>query len=196
MKGFTDFFIGENDEKITGMLKELDFDRVIFIKKAREKLDFDNLDNYDGVLIDVDSKEKLRQFVDKAYARKKTIIVQAKDDSFNRAALETKKISILLSPETSQKADFMSYRNSGLNQVLCKIAEKNNIAIGISFSEILETKNDKELAERIGRIMQNIMICRKYKTRIQLANFASKKEFLRAALDIRSFGSAMGLQAQ
>jgi RNase P/RNase MRP subunit p30 len=194
MKGFTDFFIGEKDEKIKETLKGMDFDRVIFAKKVVDKSDFDNLENCDAVLIDVDSMEKLRQFVDKAHARKKTIIVKAGDDSFNRAALETKKISILLSPEAGQKADFMSYRNSGLNQVLCKIAEKNNIAIGISFSELLEIKNDKELAERLGRIMQNIMLCRKYKTKIQLANFASKKESLRAALDIRSFGSAMGLQ--
>jgi RNase P/RNase MRP subunit p30 len=193
MKNFADFFIGLPDEKTMQIEREIGFSRLIPVKTVQDTSDFNNLEGYDAVLIDTVSKEKLRQFVDKAKSRNKLIIVKAKDDSFNRSALETKKISVLLSPENQEKADFMAYRNSGLNQVLCKIAEKNKVSIGISFSEILSISSDKILAERIGRIMQNIMICRKYKTKIQFANFSNEIKFLRSASDLRSFGLAVGM---
>ncbi|PIU75852.1 hypothetical protein COS75_02155 [Candidatus Pacearchaeota archaeon CG06_land_8_20_14_3_00_35_12] len=193
MKNFTDFFISRPDEEIKRISAEFGFDRVIFVKEIKEISDFKDIEDYSFILINTQDKTKMRQFIDKALARNKKIIIQGKDGSLNRAALETKRIFMLLSPEAEATKDFQNYRNSGLNQVLCKIAEKNKVIIGISFSELLKIKSDKELAERIGRIMQNISLCRKYKTNMRLANFSSKKENLRAAMDLRSFGFAIGI---
>src|SRR3989344_8700756 len=64
-------------------------------------------------------------------------------------AFESKKIDIIASLERSSGNDFMHYRNSGLNQVFCKLAKKNNIAVGFNFSDILKDKPN------IGRMMQN-----------------------------------------
>ena len=190
---FTDYFIGQKNTEIESLARKLCFEKVIFIKEIKEASDFNSIENYEYVLINVNETGKMRQFIDKAIARKKIIIIQGKDDSFNRAALETKRIFMLLSPEATAGRDFMSYRNSGMNQVLCKIAEKNNVTIGISFSELLEINNSINLAERIGRIMQNIAICRKYKTKMHLSNFSKKEEQMRSALDLRSFGTVLGM---
>src|SRR3989344_7408011 len=90
-------------------------------------------------------------------------IVEGGSEEKNRKAVEDKSTDILLSPERNAQNDKLSSRNSGLNQVLCKLAHDNKIAIGFSFSEILKSKERSVL---IGRIMQNIKLCRKYKVRI------------------------------
>lgn len=138
--GFTDYFIGEKNKEIESTAKKLGFDKVIFMKEVIEASDFNNIENYEYVLINVNETAKMRQFIDKAIARKKTIIMQGKDDSFNRAALETKRIFMLLSPEAAATRDFMSYRNSGLNQVLCKIAEKKQCPDWNSFLRAFRNK--------------------------------------------------------
>lgn len=65
------------------------------------------------------------------------IIFSSNDDELNRKVLEKLKIQILLINQENRK-DFQKQRNSGLNQVLTKIAKKNNIQIGINFDEIVE----------------------------------------------------------
>lgn len=108
----------------------------------------------------------------------------------NRKILENKKTDILLSPHCLAKKDKMHFRNSGLNQVLCKIAKKNNIALGISFSQIL---NSKKRGQEIGRIMQNIKFCQKYGVKIVLGTFAEKKWELRTPKDLISYGLLLGM---
>ena len=65
----------------------------------------------------------------------------------NLEILKNKKVNVLLSPEKGVKKDNLHYRNSGLNQVSCKLAAKNKIAIGVSFREILESKDREKLTE-------------------------------------------------
>ena len=55
-------------------------------------------------------------------------------DTVNRKAVENPKVDILISPERSRNKDFMKSRNSGLNQVLAKLAHKNKVAIGFDFN--------------------------------------------------------------
>src|SRR3989338_9923415 len=91
--------------------------------------------------------------------KNKEIIVQAQDEEFNRKVLEIG-INILLSPEIHNRRDKLKQRDSGLNEILCKIAAKNNTRIGIEIDKI--TKLDKkEKAKTLARIKQNIKLCRK-----------------------------------
>jgi len=59
--------------------------------------------------------------------RDKIIIIEG--GKLNREILENKRVHILLSPEKYKEEDSLHQRNSGLNQVLCKIAQKNKVAI-------------------------------------------------------------------
>ena len=82
----------------------------------------------------------------------------------NKRILETKHVNLLLDPEPLEK-DFMNYKNSGLNQVLVKLAKSKNIGIGFSLSRLLKL-NKLDRARLLGKIMQNIILCNKYKVKI------------------------------
>jgi len=84
----------------------------------------------------------------------------------------------------------MHQRDSGLNHVLCKLANKNKIAIGINFSDLLK---EKHLSKRIGRIMQNIKLCRKFKVNLVLASFAKDKHEQRNPKDLEIFAQTIGM---
>ena len=87
----------------------------------------------------------------------------------NKRILETKYVSLLLDPEPSEK-DFMSYKNSGLNQVLAKLAKKRNVGIGFSLSRF-NNLNKLDKANLLGKILQNIMLCNKYKVKYYIVRF-------------------------
>src|SRR3989344_2494979 len=107
------------------------------------------------------------------------IAVRAQDDEFNRKILENKEVNVLLNPHIHSRKDRLKQRDSGLNEILCKIAAKNNIKIGIDLNELTKLKK-KEKAIAISRIMQNIKLCKRSQTKIILTPKQSK-------LDVISF---------
>jgi ribonuclease P/MRP protein subunit RPP1 len=105
---------------------------------------------------------------------KRPIIMQAQNLEFNRKMLEYGKFDILLSPESSSKKDTLRQKDSGLNEILGRIASKNSIAIGIDTNEISKLSKE-EKAVRLEKIRQNIKICRKTKAKISLVNYKDKR---------------------
>lgn len=130
--------------------------------------------------------------LEKKINRSKQKIVVAEGSELNRLILENKKVDILTGAEKSKKSDFLHYRNSGLNQVLCKLANKNNIAIAFNFNDVLIAKGT-ERARIMGRMMQNARLCRKYNVKMIIASFASNKFELKNANDLISFGTVIGM---
>jgi RNase P/RNase MRP subunit p30 len=122
--------------------------------------------------------------------RGKLNVVEGKDFAYNRNLVENKLIDIILSPEKEVIKDAMHHRNSGLNQVVCKFAKNNNIAIGFSLNEILKSKHRKAL---IGRMIQNVKLCRKYKVKMVFGSFANNKWQLRSKADMLSFAKVIGM---
>ena len=121
---------------------------------------------------------------------KSIVVLQGGDDSINRLALSSRYVDILLDPHVGQRKDFMHQRNSGLNHVLCALAKENNVAIGFSFSSILRaTQREKVL----GRIMQNILLCRKYKISMVIGSFAKNSWELRNEKDLQAFFQVLGM---
>ena len=86
--------------------------------------------------------------------------MQAQNDEFNRKILENKDVDIIINPEMHNRKDKLKQRDSGLNEVLCKLAKKNNIKIGLDISELKNIKG-KEKAKILARIMQNIKLCKR-----------------------------------
>ena len=103
------------------------------------------------------------------------ITVQAQEDNFNRKLLEYGKFQILLFPDKSNRRDKPKQLDSGLNHVMARIATKNKVAIGFNIKEI-QNLNKKEKAIELGRLKQNIKICKKAKTKIKLINYKDKKD--------------------
>lgn len=122
---------------------------------------------------------------------KKLNIISGGNEITNRKAVENKSVDILLHPEENRKKDFMHSRNSGLNQVLCKLAYKNNVAIGFSFNNILNTGGMQRVII-LGRMIQNVIICRKYNVKMIIVNHTANNSE-RANGDLRSFGICLGM---
>ncbi len=94
-------------------------------------------------------------------------IVLAQDKEFNRKMLEKADFDILLSPERNTYQTTVKNIDSGLNHVLCKIANKKGIRIGIDLNEIRNLEKKKK-AIVLEKIIQNIKLCRKYKVLLAL----------------------------
>jgi len=119
-------------------------------------------------------------------------LIIAEGGELNRLILENKRVDIIVGAEKSKKNDFLHYRNSGLNQVLCKLARKNDIAVAFNFNEVLKLKGAGR-SQLIGRMMQNVRMCRKYGVRMIIASFATNKFELKNPSDLMSFGMILGM---
>ena len=137
------------------------------------------------ILISEKTFEKSRKLIKENHG--KEIVFTSEDDELNRKILEKEKITFLLLNQKNRK-DFAKQRNSGLNQVLAKIAKKNNVSIGINLEEIIQSK-PKEKAQILSRIIQNIKLCNKYKIQMK---FFSRNQFLKNH-GSKAFGSILGM---
>lgn len=123
-----------------------------------------------------------------AKAKNKPIIFTSDDDELNRKILEKEKIEVLLLNQEKRK-DFSKQRNSGLNQVLAKIAKKNNVAIGINLDELIESKNKERI---IARIKQNIKLCNKNKLKMKFITQKSQRN----KVDLKALGLILGMPTE
>ena len=117
-------------------------------------------------------------------------IIEAVSEEKNRKAVENKQVDILVAPERAGKKDRFTQRDSGLNHVLCALAKQNDVAIGFSFSDLLNSSHRSML---LGRMLQNVRLCRKYKVRMVVASFAKDPKEMRSAYDLLAFGQVLGM---
>ncbi len=141
----------------------------------------------DYLLVDAGNINEARNQIEKVSKQKLNVVVLAKDDEFNRKILENKKVNFLLFAGFKGRKNKLKQKDSGLNQVLCKLARDNDIAIGIDFSE-LQKKTDFELSHYLGMLMQNIKLCRKHKVKMILFNAKNKNNH-----DLFSLLSSLGM---
>jgi len=139
----------------------------------------------ESIIISEPTFEKARKQI--LENKNKKIVFTSDDDELNRKIIEKTPVNILLINQAGRK-DFQKQRNSGFNQVLAKIAKKNNITLGINLDEIIESK-EKTKAQILARVQQNIKLCNKNK--LQMA-FVSKK-YKRNLYDLKALGSVLGM---
>ena len=137
--------------------------------------------------------DRTRKLIDNHSKEGKKVIILAKDDNFNRKILENKKVDVIFGLELGKK-DRLKQRDSGLNQVLCKLAKQNNIEIGIDFSQT-NKMSDFPLSSYLGRLKQNIMLCKKYKVSMVLINSKGNKQDLMAFLLTLGMSTSMAKHA-
>lgn len=117
------------------------------------------------------------------------IIFCSDDDELNRKILEKEKINTLLLNQSKRK-DFQKQRNSGFNQVMARLAKKNNVIIGINLDEILNSSG-KEKSQILARIQQNIKLCNKNKLNMRFISNSKKNIF-----DLKALGLILGMPTQ
>ena len=107
-----------------------------------------------------------------------------------RELIARRKPSMVYGLELSERKDFSKSRNSGLDRPVCQFAKKNNTAVVFSFSSVLESA---DLEELLGRMRQNIVLCRKHGLKVIVASLARKPEQMRSLHDLRSFFLVLGM---
>lgn len=118
-------------------------------------------------------------------AKQLTKFVVVKADENQRRIIESSP-SMIIDLERIAVRDSFHYRNSGLNQVLCGLAAKNNVSIGLNFNAILNSSlNERNLI--LGRMKQNIKFCQKYKVKLVIASFA------RNPYEMRNYNDLLGI---
>jgi len=161
---------------------------LVLCKEQFSGLGFDKVMNVN--LIDFSTKKDLQ----KKLSQEKGLRVVLGSRN-NRTAIESKKIDLLLSPERGIKKDSFHHRNSGLDHAICVLAKKSNITIGFNFNDILTSQGILR-AEKLGRMMQNVRLCRKHKIRMLIGSFAKDKWQMRSKNDLISFGIVLGMHPE
>ena len=180
-------FPNGNEKEFLETAEKLGYDSVVFVyEKHIPALPKSKIKIITGLVAD----EKQIQ-----NAKNNANLVFVKSSKNNRWVLEKSKADILFGIEGAQRKDFMHHRASGLNQILCKIAKQKGKTIGFTFSAILNA-NPAKRAKLIGKMMQNIKFCRKYKVKTILASFAKTPYGMRAPNDLISLGVSIGMHAK
>ncbi len=142
---------------------------------------------YHANLIVPNNVKDLRKKVNKEFG-----LVVVMGSQLNRDVVSNSKVDILLSPHSGVVRDYLHSRNSGLNDVLCKLARKSNVAVGFSFCDVLNA-HGVERALIIGRMMQNVSLCRKFKVPMVLGSFAFDKFEMKQPRELISFALVIGM---
>lgn len=111
----------------------------------------------------------------------------------NRRIIEARKVKVLVSPHLGARKDFLNFRNSGLNDVLCVLAKRNKVSIGFSFSEVLNLDGEKRI-DILARMRQNVKLCNKYKVDMIVVSLATEPYEQRGKEALKSFGRVLGMK--
>jgi RNase P/RNase MRP subunit p30 len=110
----------------------------------------------------------------------------------SRKDFEDKKVDVIFGLESIEDKDKIFQRNSGLNHILCGLAFANDIIVGFDFSLVLNSTGFSR-SKILGRMKQNVKLCRKYKVKMMIGSFASEKYDLRGKFELFSFGKVIGM---
>ncbi len=165
----------------------------IFLKEIARK-DESSFQDSDGFLLNMDEKEA-RRTIESLKKSNKKIAILARDDEFNRRALETLRIKYLVSPENNPGKDTLKQRSSGFSHVLAEIAKKKDVQIVVDLSWLNSIKDKKQKAIIISRIIQNIKISRKAKIDLKLASLAKDEQERLDEKQIKAIGFSLGMSS-
>ncbi|NQV08318.1 hypothetical protein HQ529_00530 [Candidatus Woesearchaeota archaeon] len=177
-------FPKNNEKEFLKIAEKLGYKNLCFVypyKTKIKKIESKKINIFYGVLAKPNESQK---------AKSSLVIVKSSDK--DRDVFERVKPDIIFGLEASKRKDFMHHRNSGLNQILCKLATKNKIIVAFPLKLLLGAEKMLR-AQFIGRIKQNIKLCRKYKVKTIIASFGEDPYEMRAPSDLISLGISFGM---
>lgn len=113
------------------------------------------------------------------------LLVHGGDLEINRIAVETPEVDILTHPELNRN-------DSGLNDVLLRMAARNRVAIEINFREVANASKNTR-AKILKNISQNIRLAKKIKAPIVVCSGAVSHYELKDPQILVSFANCLGL---
>ncbi|MFA5020104.1 MAG: hypothetical protein WC533_03310 [Candidatus Pacearchaeota archaeon] len=132
----------------------------------------------DKIIISEKNLTKIKDLINKA--DEKEIVLIAGDEKFNKKAVESLEFNFLVFSDYKEK-NRLKQRSSHLDSVLCRQAAKKEIAFGFDIS-FLRNKDEKQKSDYLGRLIQDIKLCMKYKAKFVLVNANGDKHDIFAFL--------------
>ena len=186
-------FPDNNEREFISIASKLGYNSLCFVYK----FDKNKIAKYKELIKNQQKNTKLKlylgilaEFNEINKAKKHADLILVQNSEKNREVLEKSKADILFDLETQNKRDFIHHRASGLNHILCNLANKNNKIIAFSLNSILNSKNK---AQVLGRISQNIKLCRKYKVKTLISSFAKNPFEMRSVSDLMNLFVVLGM---
>lgn len=182
-----------NEEEFIKIAEKLGYKELLFLynfeeyteKQQNRKTANSKIKISHGILANERNIQKIN-----SKFKNKNAFVAIKGSMNNREIIERPYASLIFSLEESGRKDFMHQRGSGLDHILAKSAHDKNVAIGFSLNSLLNSKNKHII---LGRMMQNIRLCRKYKVKTIIASFAVKPYQMRSPYDVISLFAILGM---
>lgn len=180
-----------NEEEFISIAGKLGYKTLYFLydyssypNKKNEFADSLGIKVVSGILADGNKPKKIKNDANNG------VFVAARSSYNDKEVMEGALASLIFSFEESQRKDFIHQRASGLNHILCSLARKNSVSIGFSFSSVLHAKDKHEI---LGRITQNLRICKQFKVSTTIASFATDPYEMRSMHDLLSLFKVLEL---
>ncbi len=191
-------FPNNNEVEFIEVASKLDIKKLYFLynfddyneDKIQKKLEL--IKNHHNVTLEIGFLANQKN-LNKAYKQSRLLVAKSSDK--DRFFIESKKIRLIYGFEEFHKKDSLHQRASGLNHVICEFAKKNNVAIGFSYSSLFN-KDNALISLTIGRMMQNIALCQKYKVKTVIGSFSENPFDLRAPHDVMSLFAMLGMDGK
>ncbi|PIN79604.1 hypothetical protein COV16_03300 [Candidatus Woesearchaeota archaeon CG10_big_fil_rev_8_21_14_0_10_34_8] len=169
-------FPKNNEEEFIAIAKRLGMKELLFVYQSpKEKKNTTKKITIKTAIISTPNQLK------SGNANASNTIVRSDPDK-DRWIIEKIKPKIMFGFEFQDRNDFMHHRNSGINHVTAKLMAKNKITYGFPVADLI---NSTKQGVILGRMKQNIKLCKKYKVEIILASFASDPMDMRNLKDVK-----------
>ena len=172
-------------KKLYFLYEPNNFDETKINKKLESIKEKFNLNFEIGILVKGQDANKIKI---------KSKLTAAKSSDKDRFYIESKKVKMIYGFEELGRKDYLHQRASGLNHIMCELASKNNIFIGFSYNSLLNNESNSPVI--IGRMAQNIKLCRKFKVKTIIGSFAESPFGLRQPHDIFNLFKLLGMDEQ
>ena len=188
-----DFVVPNNNEnEFIAMAERLGYKGIYFLynlddylnKNKKFEIKTKKIKINIGIIADYKNIYKIKNKL-----KDKDVFVAVKSSDNDKEIIEKSGVSMIFSFEENSRRDFIHQRASGLNHILCKSAKENNVTIGFSVKSILDAENKQEI---LGRMMQNMNLCRKFKVKTAIASFAQKPLEMREVHNLTSLFEILG----
>jgi len=172
----------DNEAELVKMAEQLGYKGLVFAYKGKIVPDLSKIKTKLKLSqIEIQDPKKLHRGVNS--------LVKAEENS--RPIIDFAP-TIVYDFEVVQEKDTLHQRVSGLNQIMCKIAKAKGTMIAFNLQTIISLKGMKR-ALILGRIAQNIKLCRKYKNDVIIASFAKEPLEMRTPHDLQALFYTIGM---
>jgi ribonuclease P/MRP protein subunit RPP1 len=137
-----------------------------------------------GIEIVATNPQKLHGLIGKYRKNVDVLIVHGGNEKINRAAVENPNVDVLAHPQMG--------RHSGLNHVLAKSANENNVAIEFNLDAIIKGRGGRRV-QTLSNFRTNLNIARKYDLPMLLTSSASSYFDLRAPREMIAIAGLFGM---